>query len=101
MGLGLIPPCIELEGPKDPCTAPVAKALAIPDPIRTASTELAGRPGFAEFDPVPFVCDKAKCHSVSGGIPVYSDASHVTNAYSRSFAPFLGDRIQDALDQLG
>ena len=94
MGLGLIPECIEGQGGEDPCTAPVESALAVADPI----AEAAAGPGVGGrlelFDPTSFLCDASVCHSVSGGIPVYADASHLTNAFSRSFAPYLGAVIE-------
>lgn len=97
MGLGLIPPCIEKEGPVDPCTSPVGTALAITDPIKSAAAAFAGDTSLELFDPTPFLCDESQCHSVSGGVPVYADASHLTNAFSRSFAPYLGATIEAVL----
>lgn len=97
MGLGDIPPCIEQAGPEDPCTSPVGVALGVPDPIRTAAGGLEGRTGFVSFDPIPFLCDEELCHSITGGIPVFADSAHMTNAFSRSFAPYLGEALRRAL----
>jgi hypothetical protein len=97
MGLGDIPPCIEAEGPDDPCTSPVDVALGVADPIRTAAGTMEGEAGFVSFDPTPFLCDDEVCHSVVGGVPVFADSAHLTNAFSRSFAPYLGDAVQRAL----
>ena len=53
-----------------------------------------------EYVPLtPLFCDARLCHSVIGGVVVYSDRHHVTDTYSRTMAPYLGPRIEKAMIQ--
>ena len=57
---------------------------------------LAGIP-FAEYDPVPDLCDDERCHLRIGDDLVYRDSNHLTGTTARKFVPQLTMAISTAL----
>jgi peptidoglycan/LPS O-acetylase OafA/YrhL len=45
----------------------------------------------------PLFCDMELCHSVVGGVVIYSDSHHVTETYSRTMATYLGGALERAM----
>ncbi len=41
------------------------------------------------------------CPSVIGGVNVYRDQTHLTDTYTKTLAPWLGDAIRAALREQG
>jgi peptidoglycan/LPS O-acetylase OafA/YrhL len=56
-----------------------------------------GVAGVHVIDMTRYFCTERTCPAVIGGVTVYFDGSHMTSTYSRTLAPYLGDRL-DALD---
>jgi peptidoglycan/LPS O-acetylase OafA/YrhL len=54
-------------------------------------------PGTSIVDLTDAFCGVRYCDSFRDGMPVYSDHSHMTSAYSRSLAELLGSRIDAVL----
>ena len=67
-----------------------------PDPLVDAAE---GVPGIAVVDMNDHFCSKTTCQGVNGGVLTYFDGSHLTAAYARTLAPFLGPVIDEAIDR--
>ncbi|GAB2984723.1 acyltransferase family protein [Nocardioides montaniterrae] len=92
MNNGDIPTCVGKSGlAADPCTTPVAWALA-PDPLLLAA-EGDHDPSVTPVDLHRYFCDAKVCHSVIGGIVAYGDANHVLALFSASLAPYLDRQL--------
>lgn len=65
----------------DPCAAPARTAS--PDPLMIAAR---GQSGVASWSAVPYLCDRLRCHSVVGGLPVYGDPNHLLQYVARTSA---------------
>lgn len=79
---------------EDPC------ALERSDVLRpNLMTDVAQRhPELASYIPLEqYFCDAEACHSLIGGVVVYSDSHHITATYSRTIAQHLGADVQAAL----
>lgn len=55
---------------------------------------------FTLVDPSTNFCDSSTCYAIVGGVPVYFDASHLTDTYSRSIGPWLSNQLQPILRDL-
>jgi hypothetical protein len=80
----------------DPCVRPrdaVAKSNLVNDLAQTA-------PRLVNYVSLtPLFCDARLCHSVIGGVVVYSDRHHVTDTYSRTMGPYLGSAVDKAMSR--
>ncbi|MDQ1512308.1 MAG: hypothetical protein QOC59_150 [Microbacteriaceae bacterium] len=78
----------------DPCALP-RSAVVRPNLM----TDLAqAQPRLVRYLPLtPLFCDAQLCHSVVGGVVVYSDSHHVTDTYSRTMGPYLGSAVDEAM----
>ncbi|MCD5309972.1 acyltransferase family protein [Kineosporia babensis] len=50
--------------------------------------------GGTVVDPMPWFCASKGCPAVVGNVLVYHDDSHVTQAYTRTLAPILAERLK-------
>lgn len=48
-------------------------------------------------DPSENFCDATSCFAIAGGVPVYFDASHLTDTYARSIAPWMREQLSELL----
>jgi len=82
----------------DPCARPRATA----DVSNTLVDIARAHPELVTYVPMSdFVCDATTCHAVMGGVVVYSDSHHLTTAFSRSLAPYLGADVEPLLNPVG
>lgn len=90
---GSLPECLgAATSTTDPCSAP--RGVATPDPLLRAAR---GQDGIHPWSPLPYLCDRARCHAVVGGLPVYGDPSHLLQYFARTFAPILQDELAAVL----
>lgn len=78
------------------CDAPRAGAL-LPDVFASTAE---GLDGAAVIDLTDRFCDETTCFAVVGGIITHRDGNHITDAYSRTLAPTLGERLRMAVPSL-
>jgi len=90
-----VPQCVFLHRDQyDPCATPRDKKEA-PDEINfiaDAAVASGGRIGY--HDLTDYFCDARECHVVIGGVIAYIDQNHMSDTYSRSLAPYLGDALE-------
>lgn len=89
------PECIALSAQTyDPCSMPRSEVVK-----SNLMTELAQEHShLVSFLPLEqYFCDLARCHSLIGGVIVYSDSHHLTTTYSRTLATYIGSSIADTL----
>jgi peptidoglycan/LPS O-acetylase OafA/YrhL len=100
MQLGSIPECVQMQSdPHDPCTQTADVALGT-DPMVVAVDRMRNRL-VTRFDPTQFMCRDGVCHSVVGGLLVYSDLNHLTKSFAASLTPYLGESVLAALASTG
>lgn len=75
------------------CAIDEAVALAAPDPAVTAAEGLAG---VTVIDLTRYFCFGETCPAVIGGVVVYRDGNHVTDAYVQTLAPALARELERA-----
>ena len=91
------PTCVAASSAKvDPCSRPrkgndLSNTLV---DIARAHPELS-----SYFSLADHLCDTTTCHAVMGGVVIYTDSHHLTTAFSRSLAPYLGPAVQKLLDK--
>ncbi|MEO8687691.1 MAG: acyltransferase family protein [Solirubrobacteraceae bacterium] len=76
------------------CAVPRREAL-VRDPAAVAAARM-NSPRVRVADLTPFFCDRQKCYPVVGGALVYKDATHLTQVYSASLAPYLQRSVDRA-----
>ena len=89
------PECIAMSSAAvDPCALPRA-SVVVPNLL----TELAQQnPSLADYVTLDqYMCDSELCHSLVGGVIVYSDSHHLTGTFSRSLGDYLGADVEAAL----
>lgn len=82
----------------DPCTTERSAALEF-DAQVPAALRLEGA-GVRLVDFSDAYCDEDRCHSVIGGLVVYSGGAHLSSLFSQSLAPYLGPPLTAAVAQL-
>jgi hypothetical protein len=45
------------------------------------------------IDMTHYICDQARCYPVVGGAMVYKDPQHITEVFSTTLGPYLGDAL--------
>jgi len=53
----------------------------------------AGMPGGATIDMSDLFCDATTCFAVIGGVITHRDGDHITDEFSRSYAPYLASQM--------
>jgi hypothetical protein len=71
------------------CDHPRADAF-LPDAMAEAAQDL---PGAAVVDLTELFCDATTCFAVVGGVITHRDYTHVTDEFSRSYAPYLAAKL--------
>jgi hypothetical protein len=69
------------------CAQPRSAALP-PDPAAWAGVHLRS-PRVQVINLTPFFCSSRLCYPVVGGVLVYKDVNHLTQAYATSLGPYL------------
>lgn len=92
-GVADVPSCVEQHGTGSACDVREAAAL-LDDPVARAA---AITPGVRLIDATSMFCADGTCPAVIGGVVVYRQVQHVTEAYSRSMAPFLEPEVVAAV----
>jgi len=75
------------------CAADRREAVTAPD-RREMIKDMIRDLGGAVVDPLPWFCVADGCPVVVGNVLVYQDDSHITQAYTRTLAPILGERLK-------
>ncbi len=75
------------------CAVPRAEALGSQSMQRAVSAT----PGARLIDLSDLFCEPRVCRPVVGNVVVYRDSAHLTAAYAKTLAPFLGDQLERAL----
>lgn len=83
----------------DACDSPRAEAL---QPFEGSEQAVARMDGAARLvDLTDYYCTDTVCPAVIGGVLVHRDATHLTNTFAVTLAPYLGDDIAAALRSMG
>lgn len=79
------------------CSVPVDDALAR-DPVAEAALTASGD-RVVLLDLSDYFCSDGSCAPVVGGVLAYRDSHHMSWVFARTLAPYLGERIDRALDR--
>lgn len=78
----------------DPCALPRSSVVK----PNLLSTLARANPELVTYVPMSqYFCDATTCHSLIGGVVVYSDSHHMTTTFSRSLAQYLGPAVTAVL----
>ncbi|MBF0686169.1 MAG: acyltransferase [Cellulomonas sp.] len=92
--VGEVRECVaQAEETEAPCTSPRDEVVGH-DPMVPAAR---GMPGVTLLDWTDAYCDAEVCHSVIGGVVVYSGGAHISELFARSLAPYIGPHVLQAL----
>jgi hypothetical protein len=85
------PECVAMsESDYDPCSR-IEADVTVTDMVSGLAEETPG----VRFESLDrFFCDAALCHTAIGGMLAYYDDHHVSAAYARTLAPYLGADIE-------
>jgi peptidoglycan/LPS O-acetylase OafA/YrhL len=87
----------QMRGPTtNACDLPRAQALAAFDGSAEAAASIGDRA--AVVDLTDRYCTATDCPAVIGGVLVHRDPTHLTATFATTLAPYLGARLQRALD---
>ena len=95
----LMPPgtaaCVEQEGlgAAQACAVPRAAAL----PANSTQRAVASFPRAHLIDLTDLYCEPDVCRPVVGNVIVYRDRGHLTAAYAKTLAPYLGEQLARAI----
>jgi peptidoglycan/LPS O-acetylase OafA/YrhL len=89
------PECIALSSAAvDPCALP-RSSVVVPNLLTELAQENPSLAGYVTLD--QYLCDASLCHSLIGGVIVYSDSHHLTGTFSRSLGQYLGADVEAAI----
>jgi hypothetical protein len=57
-------------------------------------------PGASTIDLSELFCDETTCFAVVGGVITHRDANHITDEFSRSYAPYLAAKLATIAPEL-
>jgi len=78
------------------CSNDIARALPPATSLPQRLLVAGGRGDAVEWIPVQSqFCHDGRCYSAVGGVSVYFDGSHLSNAYSASLGPWLASALRD------
>jgi peptidoglycan/LPS O-acetylase OafA/YrhL len=77
------------------CAIPKSKAFDYPPANERAAAEVEG---VHLIDPTPVLCLEKRCPAVIGDVLVYRNGAHLTPAYVRTLAPWLGKQLPKQVD---
>ena len=84
---GNLQACVTRVSEPGDCTEPVGEEWT---KVRAAERAAAQQAGATYADPEPWFCARGQCPAVIGSTPVYTDGRHLTAAYARRLAPYVG-----------
>ena len=89
------PACVEQKGlgAGEACAVPRATAL----PARSMQRAVESFPQAHLIDLTDLYCEPDVCRPVVGNVVVYRDRAHLTAAYAKTLAPYLGERLARAI----
>ncbi|GAA1178859.1 SGNH hydrolase domain-containing protein [Nesterenkonia xinjiangensis] len=90
-----VPDCLASGGDAMSC-APDGGRFAETNPL----AELGLPPGTATVDLSELFCPQGQCAAIIGNVVVYRDSHHLTNEYVETAAPYLEDRVREAMPHL-
>lgn len=96
-----VPECVATNaGDLAACSVPRVDAVAASAAsVQRMAVEQA--PGVDAVDLTDYVCPRAECSPVIGGVLVARDGDHLTATYSRTLAPALDDALEPLVDAEG
>jgi len=68
------------------------------DDLMVAAAE--GQPGVTVVDMNDLFCRDGSCTPVVGGVVGYRDSHHITATYATTLAPYLEERIEQAVPEV-
>ena len=94
------PSCVEkaVEAGKNSateCSVPKADAMQFDGAAQAAAND--DESETAVVDLTDGICDDDTCYPVVGGVWAYSDAVHITQVFSHTLAPYLGEQVDAVL----
>lgn len=95
-----VPECL-MEHQDDPaaCDNPREVAQATSDQREAVARATRGEVEILET--ADGLCDDSTCYALIGGVPVFFDASHFTDTYSRSLGTWMAEKIEPHLQRVG
>ena len=87
---GNVQECVTRVSDPGDCTEPVPEVWRS---VRAAEQAAARQARARYVDPEPWFCRNGLCPAVVGSTPVYTDGRHLTAAYARRLAPYLGQAL--------
>ena len=89
-----VPECLSTKPTKiSECAATVKQATTAPE-RRQMVKDMFEDIGGTVVDPMPWFCAPKGCPAVVGNVLVYHDDSHVTQAYAKTLAPILAEKLK-------
>jgi len=90
------PACVERsvtlgQNPATSCSVPRADALLFEPAADAAKAD--DNPLTAVVDLTDAICDDTDCYPVVGGVWAYADSVHLTQVFSKTLAPYLGEQV--------
>jgi peptidoglycan/LPS O-acetylase OafA/YrhL len=79
-----------------PCDNPRSESF-LPDTLADTARDL---PGAFVIDLTELFCDADTCYAVVGGVITHRDFTHVTDEFSRSYAPYLAAKLAGIAPEL-
>jgi peptidoglycan/LPS O-acetylase OafA/YrhL len=86
----------ETAGEDGACDRPESEAVADDLMVEAAKDQ----PGVSVVDMNDFFCRDGSCTPVVGGVIGYRDSHHITATYSTTLAPYLDERLEEAVPEL-
>ncbi|WP_460690823.1 acyltransferase family protein [Nesterenkonia suensis] len=90
-----VPDCLASGGDALSC-APDGEKFAETNPLEQIDLP----EGTAAVDLTDLFCPQGQCAAILGNVVVYRDSHHLTNEYVETAAPYLEDRVREAMSQL-
>lgn len=85
-----VPLCVAEGGTAEECGAPASEVYSQKDPARWWQKYY---PNVHMVDIAPWLCPDEVCPAVMGNVVVYRDSNHLSDAFVRTLAPLLWQRI--------
>ncbi len=87
---GNVQECVTRVSEPSDCTEPLSEEWT---KVRAAEQAAAQQARASYVDPEPWFCAGGQCPAVVGSTPAYTDGRHLTAAYARRLAPYLGQAL--------
>ncbi|WP_420029090.1 SGNH hydrolase domain-containing protein [Leucobacter chromiireducens] len=93
-----VPDCLA-QNQSNPSVCSTPRDVALPTTRTQLAEAAASVPGVSLIDLTDLICPGEACAPIIGDVLVYRDQHHLSASYSRSLAPFLGERRGTLLPQ--